>query len=85
MRDGSWALLLAKRACETTEYKNPRFLDTLAAAYAETGQFEEAIQTAQEAIEKALAKKQKSLAEEIKKRLKMYQSRQLYREAVWIL
>ena len=84
LRNGSRALSLAIRACEATEYKNPRFLDTLAAAYAETGQFEKAIQTAQEAIEKALAKKQESLAEEIKKRLKMYQARQPYREAVWI-
>ncbi|GAH67769.1 unnamed protein product, partial [marine sediment metagenome] len=46
LRDGARALPLAKGVCESTGYNNPRFLDTLAAAYAETGQFEEAIQTA---------------------------------------
>lgn len=85
VRDGSWALLFAKRACAATEYNNPRFLDTLAAAYAETGQFEEAIQIAQEAIQRALAKKQKHLAEEIRKHLKMYQAHQPYREKAWYL
>lgn len=83
LRDGPEALQLAERACEVTNYSNAIFLDTLAAAYAETGQFEEAIQTARKAIERALAKKQKLLAEEIKKHLKMYQARQLYREYIW--
>ncbi|HEA47191.1 MAG TPA: tetratricopeptide repeat protein [bacterium] len=79
LRDGSEALRLAKRACEATGYNNPIFLNTLAAAYAETGRFEKAIQTAQEAIEKALLNGQKPLAEKIQKRLKMYQTHQPYR------
>ncbi len=79
LRDGPEALQLAERACRATEYRNSRFLDTLSAAYAENGQFEEAIQTAQEAIQKALSSGQKPLAEKIKKRLEIYQTHQPYR------
>jgi serine/threonine-protein kinase len=41
----------ATHACELTTWKLPRFLDTLAAALAEVGQFEEAITTLQRALE----------------------------------
>ena len=42
-RDGPQALEDAKRACEITQWRRPEMLDTLAAAYAATGEFEEAI------------------------------------------
>ncbi len=32
----------ARRACELSHWKNPEWIDTLAAAYAQNGQFEEA-------------------------------------------
>ncbi|HEA47192.1 MAG TPA: hypothetical protein ENH97_02135 [bacterium] len=82
LRDSAQALSLAKRVCENTGYNNPKFLDTLAAAYAKTGQFEKAIQTAQEAKQKALLSGQKPLAEKIKKRLKIYQAHRPYREPI---
>jgi tetratricopeptide (TPR) repeat protein len=43
LRDGETALQWAQRAVELTRYKEAGYLDTLAAAYAETGRFEQAI------------------------------------------
>ena len=42
VRDGKRAIELATKACELTEYKEPHILSTLAAAYAETGDFDTA-------------------------------------------
>jgi prepilin-type processing-associated H-X9-DG protein len=42
-RDGKRAVEYATTACERTEWKNPLYLDTLATAYAEAGQFDEAV------------------------------------------
>ena len=53
-RDGKEALQLASRACELTRHQDPSTLNALAAAYAELGQFAEAIQISDQAI--ALAK-----------------------------
>ena len=41
-RNGKEALAAATRACEMTEWSYPMLLDPLAAAYAETGDFESA-------------------------------------------
>jgi tetratricopeptide (TPR) repeat protein len=43
LRDGQKAVEYAKRACELTLWKNPYCLGTLAAAYAETSNFSEAV------------------------------------------
>jgi len=42
-RDGAKAVEYATAVCETTEYKESAALDTLAAAYAEVGQFDDAV------------------------------------------
>src|SRR5262249_58466050 len=42
-RDGKRAVEYATTACERTGWKDPLCLDTLASAYAEAGQFEEAV------------------------------------------
>ncbi len=52
-RDGTEAVRLAEHACDLTERKIPALLDTLAAAYAETGDFPRAISTAEEALNRA--------------------------------
>jgi len=48
-RNGTEAVALATRACDLTKYANPIPLTTLAAAYAETGQFPQAISAAEQA------------------------------------
>jgi tetratricopeptide (TPR) repeat protein len=53
LRDGKAAIALATRACEATGWGNVKYLETLAAAYAETGDFQQAIKWAQHAIEVA--------------------------------
>jgi len=37
-------------ACKDTGYRNPQYLDTLAAAYAEAGRFQDAVATAEKAL-----------------------------------
>ena len=50
VRDGPRAVELAGQAVAATARTNASFLDTLAAAYAETGQFDQAVATQQEAM-----------------------------------
>jgi tetratricopeptide (TPR) repeat protein len=52
-RDGTEAVRLAERACALTERRIPALLDTLAAAYAESGDFSRAISAAEEALNRA--------------------------------
>lgn len=49
-RDGKEAVTLAEQACAMTARRNPSFLGTLAASYAEAGRFPEAVSTIQEAM-----------------------------------
>ena len=73
-RDGVRAVQLAERACTLTAYKDAVFLDTLAAAYAEAGRFHQALQSAQKAVELALAKGHAELARDIEKRMQLYKA-----------
>jgi len=73
------AVKFAERACELTNYKQPRMLDTLAVAYAAAGRFAEAVETAEKALEFALSADKKDLADEIQKRLQLYKAGQRYR------
>lgn len=52
-RDGRKALTLATKACELTANKEWSALDTLAAAYAECGEFKKAVECSEKAIELA--------------------------------
>jgi tetratricopeptide (TPR) repeat protein len=53
LRDGAEAVRLAERACALTDRRVPALLATLAAAYAETGDFVRAVAGAEEALRKA--------------------------------
>jgi protein O-mannosyl-transferase len=81
VRNGTEAVQLAERACALTRYANPMLVGTLAAAYAEAGEFAEAIATAQRARDLALASDQKELADRNQKLLEMYQAHQPYHES----
>ena len=50
LRDGELATRLAQRACDLTHGKEPVLLATLAAAYGESGRFDNAVATAKEAL-----------------------------------
>ncbi len=50
-RNGAEAVQLATRVCEMTGYQQPLALTTIAAAYAESGHFDEAISFAEQALQ----------------------------------
>ncbi len=79
IRDGKKAIGLATKACELSEWKNPDFLDTLAAAYAEAGQFDDAVKWQKKALEHPEAFDAAKF-EQAKQRLKLYEARQPYHE-----
>ncbi len=51
LRDGVRAVELATKACEATAYEEPHILSTLAAAYAEKGEFDSAVRWSEKAVE----------------------------------
>jgi len=79
-RNGKEAVQLAETLCKITQYKQPLAFDALAAAYAETGRFEEAVLTAQKALKLALLYGPEELAPNLKKRLRLFQAGHPYRE-----
>ncbi len=74
LRNGNQAVELAQRANQLTGGENPIILHTLAAAYAETGRFSDAMRSAQKAIELAQAAGQQDLAEQLNGELKLYEA-----------
>ncbi|MGO9527949.1 MAG: tetratricopeptide repeat protein [Verrucomicrobiia bacterium] len=70
--DPAGALALAQRACELTNYRNAEYVDTLAAAYAANGLFDDAVATAQTAIELARIAGQTQLVCDAEARLELY-------------
>src|SRR5260221_14089128 len=75
LRDGRRALEHAEAACELTDWTEPVFLDTLAAAYAECGLFDEAVEWLQQAL--PMFKGQRG---EYEARLELYKANKPYRE-----
>src|SRR5262245_49062349 len=65
LRDGVKAVELAQEAVRISDRRIPLLFRTLAAAYAETGDFSKAIQTAQEGIELANSQGNQGLATEL--------------------
>jgi Flp pilus assembly protein TadD len=73
LRDGATAIELAQQACEATTPPRPDFYDTLAAAYAEAGNFPKAIAVAQQALAHT-ATDRPELVAPIRERLRLYQA-----------
>ena len=79
VRDGERALELGLKACELTNYAEAHILSTLAAAYAEKGDFEKAIEFATKAVD--IGKKEESeQLEQLEGELKSYQEKKPWRE-----
>jgi len=70
------AVQWARRACDLMQGGDPQFLGTLAAALAGSGQFEEAIRTAQEALKLAQQQGRTDLVERNQRYLELYRARQ---------
>jgi tetratricopeptide (TPR) repeat protein len=76
LRDGRHALKLAKEACDRVYRPNAKMLEALAAAYAETGQFAEAVRWQKRALEKLVIVGERAEAEA---RLKLYENGKPFR------
>jgi tetratricopeptide (TPR) repeat protein len=76
LRDGRRAIELATQACELSEYKLAYILSTLAAAYAESGDFETAIKWSSKAVEIG----DKEHDDSLKKELESYKAKKPWRE-----
>ena len=79
VRNGKRALELGIEACELTEYKKPHILSTLAAAYAETGQFDKAIEWSEKAVELGKESHEPQL-EQLEAELESYHKKEPWRE-----
>jgi tetratricopeptide (TPR) repeat protein len=78
VRDGKKAVELATRACEATKWNDTRIVDTLAAAFAEAGNFSEAVKWQAHALDSS--KDPVEVRSGMKQRLQLYQKHQPYRQ-----
>lgn len=74
LRNGTRAIELAEKACEVTEYQQAHILSTLAAGYAEVGNFDEAIKWSEKAVELD------NDEEQLTKELESYREKKPWRE-----
>jgi Flp pilus assembly protein TadD len=79
------ALALARKICEPSRPANADYLDTLAAALAENGRFEEAAAVAAQALSQAVLEEPgpqtANLVKSVEKRLALYKAKQPFRDA----
>jgi Tfp pilus assembly protein PilF len=81
LRNGVEAVELARRAVQLSGGEDPALLDTLAAAYAETGRFAEALETVQRALPLAAKQGDSALVDALRTRIVLYQAGRPYRES----
>jgi tetratricopeptide (TPR) repeat protein/cytochrome c551/c552 len=76
LRDAAEAVRLAERAGVLTNHQDVTAIDTLAAAYAEAGRFDEAVWVARSGLAYATAAGQAPVADQFRQRIELYQKRQ---------
>ena len=81
-RNGAEAVQLAQRALRQPDHNPLQVLATLAAAYAEAGDFDKAVETAAQAVQLASERQQPAIANAIGRQLDSYRQRQPWREAL---
>jgi len=80
LRNGREAVNYAEKACHLTLYQRPEMLSVLAAAQAETGDFSNAVATAQMAVKTAAAAGNAQLVSSDGQLLQLYRANRPYRE-----
>ena len=80
IRNGTQAIDLAEQAVKLSSGRRPEMINTLAAAYAEAGRFDQAIPTANEAIQMAQSASQSNLVSQIQEALDSYKAHRPLRE-----
>jgi protein O-mannosyl-transferase len=73
IRDGDRAIEFAKQTVRLARGKDPTYLRTLAAAYAESGRFAEAKETAREALQAAERRSDSTLANALRDEIALYE------------
>jgi tetratricopeptide (TPR) repeat protein len=76
LRDGKRAIELATQASKISQYKQAHILSTLAAGYAESGDFENAIHWSEKAVELG----REPIKQQLRKELESYQTHKPWRE-----
>ena len=79
-RDGTRAVELASALAEQTHYADPYVLDTLAAAYAESGRFDQALATVDAALQLARERGDREIEKTLSARRAVYAAGQAFRE-----
>lgn len=79
VRDGKRSIELATKACEMSNYEKPHILSTLAAGYAESGDYENAIKWSTKAVELG-RERLKEQIEQLEKELESYKANKPWRE-----
>lgn len=79
VRDGKEAVKLAEKVCEKDNWKEPQYVDTLAAAYAEVERWGDAVRTQNLAISK-LGDKDEKTRTSFESRLQQYRKHEKARE-----
>ncbi len=79
VRDGKKALALSKKACELTEYRDMLLVETLAAAFAETGDFAKAVETQKKVLDDK--EYMKKYGDGVRSKLKLYEQDKPYHTA----
>jgi tetratricopeptide (TPR) repeat protein len=77
-RDGKKAVELATQACTMSNWKRPGVIDTLAAAYAEAGDFDNAVKTENQCLQ--LPEVFQGQQEGMQERLELYQAHKPYHD-----